>query len=448
MAVLFNEKEFEELILEKGKDFGDPVVVEVELEAFKNAGHLEYLFFVYKFCLALEENEIPYLVRYDDYPSYMIQILGLDCPDTTNLLQNWKYDRKRKDEFQIYIPNGMRKKAISLFSEIAYVEFDIDDADSPFTLVINHKYHLDIIQHGYLPRLSKINPLIRKNIKPNDKSVIDYMIQTDQFGLHMPNLYECCYGDMDLWYSIINVAKPKNLEDLRKIVGLISGIFSNRKVLINQIKEYGLNEMICCRQQLYSVLCDCYDLDKERVDAIRMNLNVAHRLSESDELLLESNGVPKHIIEQLKNIRYLPYAVHPVVSVEIMYRLAYLKKNYWDEFSKAIIHDDRTFVGPFFYIDGKLVASKKAFEEFDSRLRFYDSNISHFDFFNSLHIDGDYGNYPRGRVICDNYHRRYIVYLDKCLLKDEIKTQIKKCYSLEDEIVVFEKDSHYTHDGL
>ena len=147
MAVLFNEKEFEELILEKGKEFGDPVVVEVELEAFKNAGHLEYLFFVYKFCLALEENEIPYLIRYDDYPSYMIQILGLDCPDTENRLQNWKYDRKRKDEFQIYIPNGMRKKAISLFSEITYVEFDIDDADSPFTLVINHKYHLDIIQH-------------------------------------------------------------------------------------------------------------------------------------------------------------------------------------------------------------------------------------------------------------------------------------------------------------
>ena len=87
MAVLFNEKEFEELIIKKGKEYGDLIAAEVELEAYKNAGHLDYLFFVYKFCLALEEHKIPYLVKFDSYPSYVMRILGVNSPLIRNKIQ-------------------------------------------------------------------------------------------------------------------------------------------------------------------------------------------------------------------------------------------------------------------------------------------------------------------------------------------------------------------------
>ena len=446
MAILFNEKEFEKLIIKKGEEYGDPVLLEVELEAYKNSGNLEYLFYVYHLGLALKNNNIAYFIRLDGYPSSMISILGLNSPETRNGLQNWKYDEERKNIFQFFVPVGLRKKILSLFLDVAYIETDNDEW--PCYLEINHKYKIELVQHGYLNRLNNVDPELRKKITPDDKSVIDYMIKADDQGYYMPSLYECCGGGMDLWYSLINVADLKNLDDFRKIVCLINGIFSNRKVLVKHIKEFGLNNIICCREQLYSVLCDSYDIDKQRVDTIRMHLNGSHHLTESDELLLESNEVPDYIIKQLNNIRYLPYASHSVVTTEIIYRLVFLKLKYWEEYSKLIKNDETTFVGPFFYINNKILASKKPYRDFDTRLRFYDSDVSHFDFFPALNVDGDYGNYPRGRVIYDNYNVRYIVYLDKSLVEDEVKTQIKKLYSLEDEIVVFKTDSHYTHNGL
>lgn len=96
MAILFNEKEFEKLIIKKGEEYGDPVLLEVELEAYKNSGNLEYLFYVYHLGLALKNNNIACFIRLDGYPSSMISILGLDSPETRNGLQNWKYDEERK----------------------------------------------------------------------------------------------------------------------------------------------------------------------------------------------------------------------------------------------------------------------------------------------------------------------------------------------------------------
>ena len=44
MAVFFNQKEFEALILKKAKEIVDPGVAELELEAYKKKDLLEYLF--------------------------------------------------------------------------------------------------------------------------------------------------------------------------------------------------------------------------------------------------------------------------------------------------------------------------------------------------------------------------------------------------------------------
>ena len=63
MAVLFNEQQFEQLILRKGKEFGDLVAAEVELEAYKKGNYLEYLFYVYQLCLILKDNDILYFTN-------------------------------------------------------------------------------------------------------------------------------------------------------------------------------------------------------------------------------------------------------------------------------------------------------------------------------------------------------------------------------------------------
>ena len=265
----------------------------------------------------------------------------------------------------------------------------------------------------------------------------------------MPNLYGCVFGDIDLWYSLINAAKPKNIRDLQRISSLMSGVFTNRKRLARHIEEHGLNNIICCREELYQILCDSYDLPIDRVDSIRFNLSHLHRLSESDELILKSNEVPEYIIEQLKNIIYLPYSTSSCIGLELMYKLVYIKFYYRDDFMKSLPSPQfQAYVGPFFYIDGIVHASLESIKSFDLDLRYFDSKTSHYFYFFSLQIDGDYGNYPRGRVMYDNYHQRFIVYLDRSLMKKEIEEKIKYTYMLGKEKVVFRSDEHYTHDEL
>lgn len=106
------------------------------------------------------------------------------------------------------------------------------------------------------------------------------------------------------------------------------------------------------------------------------------------------------------------------------------------------------YVGPFFYINNKIYARLESVREFDESLPFFDSSLSHIRMFVALYMPGDYGNYSRGRVIFDNTKKRFIVYMDKSLMNDEIKQQLKNMYDLNEEAVVFKTDQHYTHDDL
>lgn len=107
-------------------------------------------------------------------------------------------------------------------------------------------------------------------------------------------------------------------------------------------------------------------------------------------------------------------------------------------------------VGPFYYIDGVV------FEDSDD-LRdatlvstgFSDSNNSHYDYwkfsqsiypeFRSL----DYDYYPRGRVVYNNTTDTYYLYTDKCLLDNNITSDIISKFNLPKSKVIISTDDHY-----
>lgn len=331
MAILFDEKEFEDFIISKGIEYGEPVVAEVELEAFKNGGQLEYLFYVYNFCKVLKDNNILSFVRYDDYPSFIMEILGMDDSDhIINEMQNIKYIHNRNNRFDVYIPSGKNMQAINLFSEITSYSTRIRN---PYRIFFgeNEKYQIGLIQNEYLNVLSKINEDILNNIQFNDIRIINYMLQFNDKDYHMFNISERMKAQLNSWYSLINIAKPKSIGDLVKIYALLKGNFNNRKLLVQHIEKYGLDNIICCRDQLYTVLCDQYHISKEKVDTIWYNQMSLHHLTKSDELLLESYKVPKHIVSQLNNMRCLVQAIHAVINVELICKLNYIIKIYYND---------------------------------------------------------------------------------------------------------------------
>ena len=108
------------------------------------------------------------------------------------------------------------------------------------------------------------------------------------------------------------------------------------------------------------------------------------------------------------------------------------------------------FVGPFFYIDGKLVALKIDIDEGEKTGDFINHPKSHFDFFNEIKIDplDDYGHYPRGRVVYNSKTRQFYVYVDRTIIhKKEVIKELLKIYNL-DKGAVIKADSHYTHNNL
>ena len=164
MALFFDESEFEKLLIMKGEEYGEPVVVEVELEAYKRGGLLEYLFYVYQFGLTLKENHIPYVIRFDDYPSWIIDILGLDSPLTSNGIQKGcYYPIDQKNQFDIHIPFGMEKEIIFLFSKIANVQVcETRSTNDSCILLVNQKHFIRLIKQPILDSISKFSDIERE----------------------------------------------------------------------------------------------------------------------------------------------------------------------------------------------------------------------------------------------------------------------------------------------
>ena len=141
-------------------------------------------------------------------------------------------------------------------------------------------------------------------------------------------------------------------------------------------------------------------------------------------------------------------------DLETMLNIDYFKKieNYTDETREVVWEYHRYFhqyVGPFFYINGKVHMFRTDIACGNIKDHFINSPVSHFDYFNFLGIDGDYGNYQRGRVIYNNFTNEFYIYVDKSLKKnkDVIETIMLQC-NLRSSNTKIKTDEHYTHDNL
>lgn len=184
-------------------------------------------------------------------------------------------------------------------------------------------------------------------------------------------------------------------------------------------------EKIDTKEELYDVLTAVYDVGEKTALIIIENLASRHRLSESEETLLLSHEIPQEFLDYIQNNKNL---------------------------NKCMIEEGQeeniSLVGPFFYINKKLYTHSIPLKDFKRDERFYNDPISHFDFFDTLNIDGDYGNYPRGRVVYDSLKDKYIVYMDKSIMAEDIKHSVMLAYCLDEGKTMFRRDAHYTYNYL
>ena len=98
-------------------------------------------------------------------------------------------------------------------------------------------------------------------------------------------------------------------------------------------------------------------------------------------------------------------------------------------------------IGPFFYINNKLVINAIPIEHGTMRGDKIDNPYSHEKLYDDNFKCGDYINYPRGRVVWDTKQNLTIIYIDTCIEKDFVIEKIKELFELDN--YVLEHDEHY-----
>ena len=94
------------------------------------------------------------------------------------------------------------------------------------------------------------------------------------------------------------------------------------------------------------------------------------------------------------------------------------------------------YLGPFFYINNKLICNKCTFEQARIQGDKLDNSYGHDQLYDDYFDEGDYIFYPRGRVIWDKLEERAIIYIDQKVI-DVVVSE----FELEKYVVEF--DEHY-----
>lgn len=98
-------------------------------------------------------------------------------------------------------------------------------------------------------------------------------------------------------------------------------------------------------------------------------------------------------------------------------------------------------IGPFFYIDNTLFSHKCSLADAENRADKLDNPYGHDQLYDDCFSEGDYIDYPCGRVVWDCSNNRGIIYIDPCINKLEIITEIAQEFGLTEYTV--DGDLHY-----
>jgi hypothetical protein len=98
-----------------------------------------------------------------------------------------------------------------------------------------------------------------------------------------------------------------------------------------------------------------------------------------------------------------------------------------------------TKIGLFFIINNKIFSHTIPAETGEIRGGKFDNPYSHEQLFDDYFREGDYINFPRGRVVWDISENRAIIYIDRCV--KEFAKQIADRFNLTDYVIAY--DEHY-----
>ena len=100
-----------------------------------------------------------------------------------------------------------------------------------------------------------------------------------------------------------------------------------------------------------------------------------------------------------------------------------------------------TQIGPFFYIRGKLIYNACSLVEGREQAGKLDNPYGHDQLYDDHFKSGEYIDYPRGRVLWDEQKNRSIIYIDPCIHRDTVLSQIIEAFDIGNYLV--EYDDHY-----
>lgn len=289
-----------------------------------------------------------------------------------------------------------------------------------------------------LVALSKID---LGKIDYHDQNIIDYMCKPNDFDYYLPNLTNCLKHNVIRIYDLINSFNPQNEFDIRRIITINFDQFKSFIKLKNNINSCGLAETILLKEELVEKLIN-YEIDK--ISAEQILSDIGH-LKEWEIILIESSDLNNNEKNEIYNIKKLISLEDSNNLFLKIYTYAFFKFYFNDLFNEVIRQKNNSYIGLFFFINNKIVPSLSRVDFFDVNVRMFNKELSHFDMFNNLNIDGEYSEYPRGRVIFDNFKKRFLVYIDKSLNTKQIKELIIDTFNLKNEKVRFLFDEHYKH---
>ena len=100
-----------------------------------------------------------------------------------------------------------------------------------------------------------------------------------------------------------------------------------------------------------------------------------------------------------------------------------------------------TKIGQFFLIQNKLIFNACPLSDGREQAGKLDNSYGHHQLYDANFTTGDYIDYPRGRVVWDEEKLHSIIYIDPCINREEILSQIIAAFNIGDYVI--EYDDHY-----